>query len=445
MHPVRAPLSIGVLTGALAWSGPAAPQDRRAEDKGPIDQVDGDAELVLPDERVLDEIAAERIVELYGVDLDDARRQMELQEPAADATTALMESIPVELQGGFHIDRRNGGTLVVSVTDEVAVDVEAFEVPIEVRRVANSTAELRALSEEIYGALGDPEELSPAVDAESNTVVLRPYAPAGPAGRELAEQMVEAHGRSKVSIGRTFESRPEARPCSPTSVYCSRPLRGGVTYIDTPFIGWCTLGFIVESIYDAKRYALTAGHCAYMGFEEVFRTRQYPSEAIRQIGPFWSWYWNSVTDSGIIQIADLDPTTGWRPNPWVNVKASGATTANAAYPINAVGASGAVPQNYLLCTTVTSAGTGCGPLVAVGVGSNPGNKGEVDIVTCKGDSGAPFYKQNKGFGILQGGNNQTVNSVNPLNLGPMGGVKCGAPTYYVGLATAMGPLNVQLP
>ncbi|HEX7131892.1 MAG TPA: hypothetical protein VF228_04920 [Iamia sp.] len=449
MRNLRPFVGVLGLVAALLWSDPASsqgdPDPTPPDEESVSDDPVGEEHMV--DEGVLDAMAADSLVERFGLSREEAERQVALQEPAQVATEELTRSIPLELQGGFHIDRDQGGALVVSVTAaDLEIDTDGFDVPVVVRVVDQSTAELTEVSDEIRSRLSDPAELNPIVDVASNTVKLRLYGPAGEAAARLADELVATYGEAVVSIGETFASRPATRGCSPAYVYCSRPLRGGVTVIPSPMNGnWCTNGFMVRSKSDAKWYALTAGHCAFSSSSK-WRTRQYPSNTISQIGSFHNFYYGEEADTGIIKVDNPDPPSGWVPSGWVNVKASGSTTEDGTYSISGVGTAASIPMGYLLCTTGTSAGSGCGPLTGIEVCNDDStcHLGEVDLSTCNGDSGAPFYKNHLGYGILHGGIHGNPGIVNPgMGTGSFS-VSCGSPTWYQGLGAAMGHMNVEL-
>lgn len=397
------------------------------------------------DEAVLDEISAHAIVEKYpGVTLDDARHQMSIQDDAARATRELSETIPRGAQAGFYIDRFQNGRLVVLVTDDRSVgSVEGFGLPILVRTVARSSEELDAIAAQILSQVGDVPELTAFVDVASNSVRVEPYTSAGAAAPAMVDRLVATYGDA-VSVGATVSAPPVARACHPDHQFCSPPLRGGVSVIGSPMhpsggTDVCTSAFFVRSNADNRSFMLTAGHCVY--WLTARRAKQYPA-GIFEIGDWYDVEYGPNVDAAIITIRN---PPGWDAHPWVLVRDSVHTNGDGGYDIDGVGYTANIPIDYLLCHTGAVSGTSCGPLKAKSV---PGRRitsgARVDISTCGGDSGGPFYKEHLGYGLLNSGQDTFAINAN-IGMGNTFSTACGAPSVYQGLGGALAAMNVHLP
>ena len=181
---------------------------------------------------------------------------------------------------------------------------------------------------------------------------------------------------------------------------CDLPLRGGVRIVGLAG-GECTSGFLARSRSDAKLYVMTAAHCMDEGntgwvITDTSGLRIGIGINHSVIGPRYAG------DVGLIAIADriLDDV-----RPWVFVtksKTAGPvqTTRNPHYRITG---SSRNREGAYVCFNGKTSGARCGEIKKVNTTFNR-RKNLVRVAVCSnpGDSGAPFFKGGRAFGILSG-------------------------------------------
>jgi hypothetical protein len=209
---------------------------------------------------------------------------------------------------------------------------------------------------------------------------------------------------------------------------CDLPLRGGVRIVGLTG-SECTAGFLARSRTDTKMYVMTAAHCMTDGNTgwAIKDTSELPigigiNHSV--IGPRYGG------DVGLLAIADRIVGDV---RPWVFVtksKTAGPvqTTRNPHYRITG---SSRNREGAYVCFNGRTSGARCGEIKRVNTTFNH-LKNMVRVAACSnhGDSGAPFFKGGRAFGILSGHR--------PGIFGKCHGV------YYTGARIAEDFLNVTI-
>jgi Trypsin len=445
---------VGAVVSLVVASGSGAVDAQDARPAGDGSRVPPDETIAVESgEDIVRRTAAEAIVEKYGVEMEEALRRYDLQNAQFDVVAQLEAAVGPEAWGGAYIDHEQGGQLVVQATDEAALTravaaVSSGDVPVITKKVPRSVAALETVSDQLFQrAETSDTRVGLHVNVVDNVVDVAPIAADG-ASRTRSSTDIDALIEGNEGQARPVASVAEPVPmsCSGTYQYCDEPLRGGVVvYQRESGSGFCTTGFNVVSTVDLKSYVLTAGHClAELNYSNTWITRMPKDGALHTIGVEHNYVYFGY-DAGIISVENVP---GWRPDNHVLVRNSDGpypTNANQFYPIHGVGNAGTI-SNGFLCKTGAVTATTCGQFEG-GNWDFPGelaqNLGRVKMASCQGDSGAPIYVGNRGYGVFVLGEKGFQATVWP-GIGNSTTVWCGGVTYYQGLAGALDFLNVAL-
>jgi len=398
-------------------------------------------EVVARDEDpAVTQIAAEAYVEDYGGDLETARRWMLTQDLAnnvdgGDLGEAVFDASPAHY-GGIWFDNARR-RMVVGLT--AGASREAVEDVIAARGLAGVTDYRTSEYTQRELELAQPpleDELADLVAAglvalarvsSRNAIEIEVASGATAAQRARVDAAATA---APVRVLVTEVAGPtlgdeELRCRFPD---CDLPLRGGVRIIGLQGRE-CTAGFLAWSRRDAKLYLMTAAHCMTDGntgwlIMDTSGLRVGIGINDSVIGPRYEG------DVGLIAIADRILADV---RPWVFVtksKTAGPvqTTRNPHYRITG---SSRNREGAYVCFNGRTSGARCGEIKRVNTTFNR-RKNLVRVAVCsnRGDSGAPFFKGGRAFGILSG-----------HRRGIFG--KCSG-AYYTGARIAEDLLNVSI-
>ena len=357
------------------------------------------------------EIAAEAYVEDYGGDLATARHWMRTQDLAnnidnGDLGDAVSDASPAHYGGIWFDDARR--RMVVDLT--AGASVEAVEDVIAARGLAGVTDYRTTDYTQRELELAQPpleDELADLVDAGlvglarvSSRNAIEIEVASGATAAQRARVDAAATG-APVRVFVTEVAGPtlgdEEQRCRFPD--CDLPLRGGVRIVGLQGVE-CTSGFLARSRSDAKMYLMTAAHCMTDGNTGWVIT---DTTGLRiGIGINHSVIEHDQGDVGLIAVADrvLHDV-----RPWVFVtksKTAGAvqTTRNPHYRITG---SSRNREGAYVCFNGRTSGARCGEIEKVNTTFN-GHKNMVRVALCSddGDSGAPFFKGGRAFGVLAG-------------------------------------------
>ena len=386
------------------------------------------------------QIAAEAYVEDYGGDLETARRWMQTQDLASnvdngDLGDAVSDASP-EHYGGIWFDNARR-RMVVDLT--AGASHTAVQNVITARGLAGATDYRTTDYTQRELELAQPpleDELADLVDARlvalarvssRNAIEIEVASGATAAQRARVDAAATA---APVRVFVTELAGPtlgdeELRCRFPD---CDLPLRGGVPIVGVAS-GECTSGFLARSRSDAKMYLMTAAHCmdeGNTGWVIIDTSGLRIGIGINHsvIGPRYEG------DVGLIAITDRIQGDV---RPWVFVtksKTAGPvqTTRNPHYRITG---SSRNREGAYVCFNGRTSGARCGEIKRVNQTFNRHkNMVRVGLCTDDGDSGAPFFKGGRAFGILSG-----------HRTGIFG--KCSG-AYYTGARIAEDFLNVTI-
>jgi streptogrisin C len=386
------------------------------------------------------QIAAEAYVEEFGGDLETARRWMQTQDLAAnvdngDLGDAVSDASPAHY-GGIWFDNARR-RMVVDLT--AGASQAAVEDVIAARGLASVTDYRTTDFTQRELELAQPpleDELADLVDAglvglarvSSRNAIEIEVASGATAAQRARVDAAAATAPVRVLVsevaGPTLGDE-ELRCRFPD---CDLPLRGGVRIVGLQSRD-CTAGFPARSRTDAKMYLMTAAHCMTDGTTgwvilETSGLRIGTGINHSVIGPRYGG------DVGLIAIADrILPDV----RPWVFVtksKTAGPvqTTRNPRYRITG---SSRNREGAYVCFNGRTSGARCGEIKRVNTTFNH-RTNMVRVAACSnpGDSGAPFFKGGRAFGILSGHR--------PGIFGKCSGV------YYTGARIAEDFLNVTI-
>ena len=357
------------------------------------------------------QIAAEAYVEDHGGDIETARRWMQTQDLAnnvddGDLGDAVFDASPA-YYGGIWFDNARR-RMIVDLT--AGASVEAVRDVIDARGLAGAT-EYRT----IQYTQRELELAQPPLEDELADLVAAGLVGLARVSSRNAIEIEVASGATAAQRARVDAAAAGApvrvfvtEVASPTLgdeelrcrfPDCDLPLRGGVRIVGLAG-GECTSGFLARSRSDRKLYTMTAAHCMDEGNTGWVITNTTGMRI--GIGINHSVIEHDQGDVGLIAIADriLGDV-----RPWVFVtksKTAGAvqTTRNPHYRI--IGSSRNREGAYV-CFNGRTSGARCGEIEKVNTTFN-GHKNMVRIALCsdEGDSGAPFFKGGRAFGILAG-------------------------------------------
>jgi hypothetical protein len=257
--------------------------------------------------------------------------------------------------------------------------------------------------------LVDSARASTGYDTRANSVVVRAVERLPDRDEAMLRRLQDTPGVSVRRVdARTLAGRLDT--CNIT--YCDPPLRGGRQITG---LGGCTAAFMSRERNGSNLWAVTAGHCLY--FNALFGggyawSARDETKTPSLIGFYANYRFGAPDgrDAGILWITPGGAWSSPTPIAAVVVKASDETTYNPAYPIRATSRS-SIGQT--LCRTGATTGTECGEVSLLGADESAKgpdgyyyqahNMGEVDVCASNGgDSGGPWYKRNRAFGIHSG-------------------------------------------
>jgi hypothetical protein len=176
---------------------------------------------------------------------------------------------------------------------------------------------------------------------------------------------------------------------------CDAPLRGGIGIDDGT--STCTAGFVGESRVDSKLYLFTVGHCISDHTTNWFAADSSGNRTA--IGAAWNHIYGDGGDMAIIRINDV---VNWDPQNWVYVSDGNGTTVDEEYPITSVDYS--TVGKRVCASGAVSGASNCGTVQELGVSrGDVNNLGRASYCRVHGDSGAPIFSYNVGYGLHHAG------------------------------------------
>jgi len=365
----------------------------------------------------LQQVAVAYYVEKYRVEPEEALRRLAIQDRAAGIEDELTRLLGDQYAGIWY-DHADRGRMKIGLTRRAEVHAGAvralldrYELGAEADTVTAefSVAELERRQGAIRHEIADLIEAAHALtsyDTRLNKVVVTVLA-ALPAREEVRLKSLSA--LSWVFIRRIDIPTLAGEPISCNVTFCNSPLRGGREMSGAH--GVCTIAFMArDRINPDQFWALTAGHCISLTGDTTWSARNEAG----QVMVFGSTAYFTDADTsgsgGDAGIVSIDPWRSWAapaPIPAVVVKGSAQTTYNPNYQIRATSFSSI---GQILCRTGRTTGTECGEVFNLGADEttwydgvfyHTRNMGEVDMCGSRsGDSGGPFYKNGRAYGIL---------------------------------------------
>lgn len=359
-------------------------------------------------------------------DAEAVRRITEQREMFA--LTARLATELAESWAGARIDQTGGGRLIVATTDtQTASDAikslasDEIADKVEVVQVAHALPELDALALKVRESLlPQLSDVSVIVLPGTNTIQIGfSNAAESVVTEQEAATTVQALRPPATVEFEIVERGPivPAAGCLATVGICDPPLRGGIQMQSS--VSLCTAGFLVKSNINSNRFVLTAGHCLQdrettepgVVYDTSDWGTWFKDGSHHVIGARHNSLWDFGTDAGIIRVNN---PSGWQASPGdtrVLVQTSGGTRPTGRsewYDIAAIGNNvpGGIPADGYLCSTGTVTDTQCFMYTGNVAGTNlsqasvPTGSGDEGI--CQGDSGAPVYAYNQGFGLIHG-------------------------------------------
>jgi hypothetical protein len=409
------------------------------------------------DEVVSQDPAAAAIQAAYGIGATQADTRVARQDDASTYVAAIESYLGDDTFAGAYIDEAHSGQLVIEMTGAASDPGLPIPTPLNGHVTFTSVQNSRALltatklqSEDAFTSGGVAFQIG-FDDAHNTLDVMAPNA-------VLPTSVQEVFDASSVTpVVSAYDARNGAPlACTTTSpttagsspVGCEEPLRGGVRIEHDNGDGTsslCTGGFVTQSNSDSTKYLLTEGHCGSANVGTW--TEQFPDGTLHVLGSMHNKRQDSTGDWATVTVG-----SNWSTSGTVLVLPSTSpgksTTYNASYPINSIGASSTIQGSYV-CESGATNGTHCGKLNSVGVDSSAGvhntalvifdqitqSPGDYYGYACQGDSGAPVYSTNIGYGLLHAGFGYQFTQ---------NGYDCYRGFYYVGLTAAANDMNVHL-
>jgi len=417
-------------------------QVRAVDAVGNVSQVATVAlEVVERDEDpAVTQIAAESYVEDHGGDVETARRWMQTQDLAnnvddGDLGDAVFDASPAHY-GGIWFDnarRRMIVDLTAGASADAVRDVIAargLAGTTDYRAVEHTQRELELAQPPLEDELADlvAAGLVGLARVSSRNAIEIEVASGATAAQHARVDAAAAGAPVRVVVtevaGPTLGDE-ELRCVFPD---CDLPLRGGVRIVGLRS-GECTSGFLARSRSDRKLYTMTAAHCMTEGNTGWVIT---DTSGLR-IGIGVNHSVIEPRDRGDVGLIAIAERIMGDVRPWVFVtksKTAGAvqTTRNPHYRITG---SSRNREGAYVCFNGKTSGARCGEIKNVNTTFNH-RKNMVKVVVCsdEGDSGAPFFKGGRAFGILSGRRRDI--------LGDCSGV------YYTGARILEDQLNVTI-
>jgi hypothetical protein len=358
----------------------------------------------------LERLAVASYVNDHRVSAEEATRRLRLQDRAAGIEDRI-EALLGEQFAGAWFDHDDRGRFKIGITRAAASrsgDVQRIVGEFglgddaQLVSVRYTLAELERNKDAIRESLLDMMRIGHAItayDTKSNAVIVSALEQLPSYEETRIRALASMDG---VIVRRVAGSTLTAEPMC-TILYCPPPLRGARHM-------WfnCTGGFIARHrVYTGDFLMLTVGHCIedwyWSGY--AFGAFSAPGNSGNIGVPYGYVYGgNSGSDAGAIYI---DPNEDWAwplPVPHVIVESSLLTTYNPNYKIKQDSKS---TLGQTLCYSGQGSKTHCAEVSLLGVdfinseGVLLKNFGALHSCSVAyGDSGAPIYKINRGFGLI---------------------------------------------
>jgi hypothetical protein len=353
----------------------------------------------------------------YRVDLNEAQRRLTIQDRAAGIEDDIAKVLGDQYSGIWY-DHADGGKLKIGMTpaamkraDEVRRIATNYGVAadMDLVRVRFTLAELEQKQNFARKSIADLVDAGLArtsYNTKANEVVVRAIAKLPRGNEARLKRLTKIAG---VTVRRVDQPtlRGKADACNVT--FCDPPFRGG-RQIQSNSAG-CTVAFIAHGLVPAtQNWAITAGHCIFFGGTTWKAQDESNNWSVLGVTAFFNFSGASGRDAGIVSIS---ANTSWNPPaplPAVVVKSSAITTYNPNYAITATSFSSI---GQILCRTGATTGTECGEVSDLGADESPDwpdgknhplhHMGNIDVCGAQGgDSGGPYYKTHRAFGIHSG-------------------------------------------
>jgi hypothetical protein len=405
------------------------------------------ASVARAEDPALQEQAADLYAAHYGVSMDVAYQQLDLQDAANAALSDVTDALGSSYAGSWYEDPANGGRLEIAVNDlnQTAGSIIDQSDPLvqdaasalDAAAVGSSTdfvAEplnlnvLLAVLNTLVTSLNDllmSGQIQIAIDYATNSVVVDTIEGLTFAARNEIQQAIQQLPQSdNPRVQDALANSPDGVVAHPQATaitsylpqsasceflglailnFCDAPPRGGGGIFSDNGTG-CTIGFLVWNNALTTPYFLTAGHCLHDAAGGAWTTYTAAGVPVT-IGHGQSTYKDGPNgDYGLININ----------NPsslgihccgtyiWVGRNSGGDTTLNETYPINRAAdppAGSEVCTSSMVPLPPSNFHTSCGFLLK-GITSTGGvgHLRAATYCTARGASGGPVYKNNLGYG-----------------------------------------------
>jgi hypothetical protein len=354
------------------------------------------------------ESAALQMAVDFKLDPTEARHRISVQTDLSGIPDAAARFLDSTFAGSY-FDISGDGALVITGTDSGALNrfLDNLGAPTNVR-----AEEVKFSRDELSGSIRKAalqllkdhsiDVIAMMVNTESNRLEVS-------VDEKLAQQVKTLMVGMAEEVIVVADKPRLADVCNTTlgALGCSSPMRGGI-YIIGAGSSACSSGFMVHSASDGLPYVLTAAHCIRSVGDTQGFSGMRNDGFTAGIGFAHNRYYNATLgrDSGIIHVTNpywgngLNWTVYVMSGTYVVNGVTYTTGTNQSYSIAPTpGNSDQIPNTpsgKYLCKTGTSSGTTCGPYLGSEIGTF---YRRVRYKVCSGDSGAPVYIQNRGYGI----------------------------------------------
>ena len=380
-------------------------------------------QTAVSEDAIVQQNASTYYAKKYGVDLKEAGRRIAIQDRAAGIDDDIANVLRDQFAGVWY-DHTDAGKLKIGMT------AAAMKHADEVRQIANRyglTADMDLVP--VAFTLAELEQKQDLIRKSLNHMVNAAHARTSYSTKEnkvvltLAQltPSEEARVRDLAKIEGVFVRRVDkptlrgvADSCNVT--FCNAPFRGGRQIVSNGGSG-CTGAFIARGrTSPTQNWTMTAGHCVQIG--GTTWNAKDESNAFSLLG-VTAFGHSAGHDSGIVSISTFGGWNSPAPKPFVIVKDSSTvpddiifTNYNPSYKITATSFSS---MGQVLCRTGATTGTECGEVSDLGADESMAwpdgtthtyhPMGNINVCGAKGgDSGGPYYKKHRAFGIHSGHN-----------------------------------------